>query len=92
MRVDLGMVADVCYGTSPQDEMKGPPHEAVAGFPDHPHRGFETCSIMLSGRMEHRDSFGNHVRSHPASQRRIVQLAASPCGPARRSVLPTKLT
>ena len=46
----------------PQDEMKSPPNEAAAGFPDHPHRGFETCSIMLSGKMEHRDSFGNHVR------------------------------
>ena len=49
--------------TCAQDEMKSPPHEATAGFPDHPHRGFETCSIMLSGKMEHRDSFGNHVRS-----------------------------
>ena len=45
--------------------MKGPPNEAAAGFPDHPHRGFETCSIMLSGKMEHRDSFGNHVRGRP---------------------------
>lgn len=44
------------------DELKAPPHEMVAGFPDHPHRGFETCSIMLSGKMEHRDSYGNHVR------------------------------
>ncbi len=34
---------------------------ASAGFPDHPHRGFETCSIMLSGRMEHADSMGNKV-------------------------------
>ena len=35
--------------------------QASAGFPDHPHRGFETCSIMLSGEMEHYDSAGNHV-------------------------------
>ncbi|KAL6776098.1 hypothetical protein ACKKBG_A19830 [Auxenochlorella protothecoides x Auxenochlorella symbiontica] len=42
------------------DELKMPAHEASAGFPDHPHRGFETCSIMLSGKMEHRDSYGNH--------------------------------
>jgi hypothetical protein len=34
---------------------------ASAGFPDHPHRGFETCSIMLSGRMEHADSMRNKV-------------------------------
>lgn len=29
------------------------------GFPDHPHRGFETVTYMLSGRMEHRDTAGN---------------------------------
>jgi redox-sensitive bicupin YhaK (pirin superfamily) len=43
------------------DEM-GPsdlsPGEAK-GAPDHPHRGFETVTYMLSGNMEHRDSHGN---------------------------------
>jgi hypothetical protein len=29
------------------------------GFPDHPHRGFETVSYMLEGALEHRDSVGN---------------------------------
>jgi redox-sensitive bicupin YhaK (pirin superfamily) len=29
------------------------------GFPDHPHRGFETVTYMLAGRMRHRDSAGN---------------------------------
>jgi len=29
------------------------------GFPDHPHRGFETVTYLLSGQMEHRDSFGH---------------------------------
>lgn len=42
------------------DELKLPAEQAFAGFPDHPHRGFETCSIMLSGLMEHKDSAGNH--------------------------------
>ncbi|KAK9826662.1 hypothetical protein WJX74_008539 [Apatococcus lobatus] len=42
------------------DELKCPADQASAGFPDHPHRGFETCSIMLSGEMEHYDSAGNH--------------------------------
>jgi redox-sensitive bicupin YhaK (pirin superfamily) len=32
----------------------------VAGFPDHPHRGFETVTYMLAGSMEHRDHVGNH--------------------------------
>jgi redox-sensitive bicupin YhaK (pirin superfamily) len=31
----------------------------IAGFPDHPHRGFETVTYMLHGRMRHRDSRGN---------------------------------
>jgi redox-sensitive bicupin YhaK (pirin superfamily) len=31
----------------------------IAGFPDHPHRGFETITYMLEGRMRHRDSAGN---------------------------------
>jgi redox-sensitive bicupin YhaK (pirin superfamily) len=31
----------------------------IAGFPEHPHRGFETVSYMLAGRMRHRDSAGN---------------------------------
>jgi len=31
----------------------------VGGFPDHPHRGFETVTYMLHGRMRHRDSAGN---------------------------------
>ncbi len=30
------------------------------GFPDHPHRGFETVTVMLEGAMRHRDSRGNH--------------------------------
>jgi redox-sensitive bicupin YhaK (pirin superfamily) len=30
------------------------------GFPDHPHRGFETVTYLLEGEMEHRDSRGNH--------------------------------
>jgi quercetin 2,3-dioxygenase len=30
------------------------------GFPDHPHRGFETVTYLLEGQFEHRDSLGNH--------------------------------
>ena len=35
------------------------PGDYIAGFPDHPHRGFETVTYMIAGRMRHRDSAGN---------------------------------
>lgn len=35
------------------------PDDYIAGFPDHPHRGFETITYMIAGRMLHRDSAGN---------------------------------
>ena len=35
------------------------PDDWIAGFPDHPHRGFETVTYMIAGRMRHRDSAGN---------------------------------
>jgi len=35
------------------------PDDYIGGFPDHPHRGFETVSYMIEGRMRHRDSAGN---------------------------------
>ena len=31
----------------------------IAGFPDHPHRGFETVTYMLAGAMQHKDNQGN---------------------------------
>lgn len=35
------------------------PDEYIAGFPPHPHRGFETVTYMLEGRMRHEDHMGN---------------------------------
>jgi quercetin 2,3-dioxygenase len=35
------------------------PNDYLAGFPDHPHRGFETVTYMLAGRMRHGDNKGN---------------------------------
>ena len=35
------------------------PESWIAGFPEHPHRGFETVTIMLDGRVKHSDSVGN---------------------------------
>jgi len=39
----------------------------VAGFPDHPHRGFETVTYMLAGRMRHGDHMGNVGLLRPGS-------------------------
>ncbi|HRY46330.1 MAG TPA: pirin family protein [Thermoanaerobaculia bacterium] len=35
------------------------PDDYIAGFPDHPHRGFETVTYMIAGRMKHQDSAGH---------------------------------
>ena len=35
------------------------PEDYIAGFPEHPHRGFETVTYMVAGRMLHRDSAGH---------------------------------
>ena len=39
----------------------------IGGFPSHPHRGFETVTIMLAGRMRHQDSVGNVGLLEPGS-------------------------
>ena len=43
------------------------PGDYIGGFPDHPHRGFETITYMLQGRMRHRDSVGNVGLLSPGS-------------------------
>lgn len=35
------------------------PDQYLAGFPAHPHRGFQTVTYMLAGKMRHKDSLGN---------------------------------
>ena len=35
------------------------PQDYIGGFPDHPHRGFETVTYMIAGRMRHRDNAGH---------------------------------
>ena len=32
------------------------PEDYIGGFPNHPHRGFETVTYMIAGQMRHRDS------------------------------------
>lgn len=41
------------------------PNDYLAGFPEHPHRGFETVTYMVQGAMEHRDVLGNQGRLGP---------------------------
>jgi hypothetical protein len=43
------------------------PKAYIAGFPTHPHRGFETVTYMLAGRMRHRDNAGNEGLLGPGS-------------------------
>ncbi len=41
------------------------PDDYIAGFPPHPHRGFETVTYMLEGHMLHEDHMGNRGDLHP---------------------------
>ena len=50
-RLDPFLMLDAFATDNPQDY--------VGGFPDHPHRGFETVTYMIAGRMRHRDSAGH---------------------------------
>jgi redox-sensitive bicupin YhaK (pirin superfamily) len=51
LQVDPFLMLDEFYSDNPDDY--------VAGFPAHPHRGFETVTYMLDGRMRHEDHLGN---------------------------------
>jgi quercetin 2,3-dioxygenase len=51
LRHDPFLMLDEFYSDNPDDYL--------AGFPPHPHRGFETVTYMLDGRMQHKDNFGN---------------------------------
>jgi redox-sensitive bicupin YhaK (pirin superfamily) len=43
------------------------PGDYIEGFPNHPHRGFETVTYMLAGRMQHGDNKGNRGDLAPGS-------------------------
>lgn len=43
------------------------PGDYIGGFPSHPHRGFETVTYMLEGRMRHKDNHGNEGLLTPGS-------------------------
>ena len=50
-RVDPFLMLDEFFSDNPDDY--------IAGFPAHPHRGFETVTYMLDGHMQHQDHMGN---------------------------------
>ena len=50
-RLDPFLMLDA-FGTDRREDY-------IGGFPDHPHRGFETVTYMIAGRMRHRDSAGH---------------------------------
>jgi len=51
LRVDPFLMLDEFYSDNPDDY--------IAGFPPHPHRGFETVTYMLEGHMRHEDHLGH---------------------------------
>jgi len=51
LHVDPFLMLDEFYSDNPKDY--------IAGFPAHPHRGFETVTYMLDGHMRHEDHMGN---------------------------------
>jgi len=62
LHVDPFLMLDEFYSDNPDDY--------IAGFPAHPHRGFETVTYMLDGHMRHEDHLGN--RGDLGSRRRAV--------------------
>jgi redox-sensitive bicupin YhaK (pirin superfamily) len=59
LHVDPFLMLDEFYSDNPDDY--------IAGFPSHPHRGFETVTYMLDGRMRHEDHLGNRGDLGPGS-------------------------
>lgn len=58
-RLDPFLMLDEFFSDDPDDY--------IAGFPAHPHRGFETVTYMLDGRMQHQDHLGNTGDLGPGS-------------------------
>jgi redox-sensitive bicupin YhaK (pirin superfamily) len=59
IHVDPFLMLDEFYSDNPDDYL--------AGFPAHPHRGFETVTYMLDGHMRHEDHLGNRGDLGPGS-------------------------
>ena len=68
MDLDPFMLLDVFRSDNPDDY--------IAGFPPHPHRGFETVTYLLNGRMRHKDNAGNEGVIEPGG---IQWMTAGKC-------------
>ncbi len=51
-QIDPFLMLDEFYSDNPNDY--------IAGFPNHPHRGFETLTYMIEGKMRHEDNHGGN--------------------------------
>jgi len=67
--VDPFLLLDEFYSDDPQDYL--------AGFPSHPHRGFETVTYMLDGHMRHEDHLSNRGDLGPGDVQWMTAAAAS---------------
>ncbi|MFW6093794.1 MAG: pirin family protein [Pseudomonadota bacterium] len=63
-RLDPFLMLDEFYSDDPDDYL--------AGFPEHPHRGFQTVTYMLEGHMRHQDHLGNHGDLGPGGAQWMV--------------------
>src|SRR3982074_3367668 len=63
LHVDPFLMLDEFFSDNPDDYL--------AGFPAHPHRGFETVTYMLDGHMQHKDNHGNTGDLRPGDGRGV---------------------
>jgi len=77
LQVDPFLMLDEFYSDNPDDYM--------AGFPAHPHRGFETVTYMLDGRMRHEDHLGNRGDLGPGDVQWMTAGATASSTPKCRS-------
>ena len=59
------------------------PSDKPRGVDEHPHRGFETVTIVYQGELEHRDSAGNHGKIGPGD---VQWMTAAPGWFMRRNI------
>ena len=64
------------------------PADYLAGFPSHPHRGFETVTYMLDGHMLHEDHLGNKGHLKDGGVQWMTAARQKKCGPLTTRIFP----